>query len=1056
MADDAQMAQLAQCLSASLSPDQAQRAHAEQFLTQGATSPGFSILLLKLLAAPEQQPGGPLDARVRQAAAVAFKNLVKAHWVQKEPDVVGAPAPYAVPEPEKAQVRALLVGLMLSAPRLVRAQLSEALAIVSAADFPARWPQLLPELVQRLQAGQGGQGGAARDFDQIAGVLTTANAIFKRFRDAYKTEDLYRELKYVLDEFVAPSVALFLEVVEQIKTAAAASNPGALASDPNALARFGALLSCARLSCRVFFSLNSQELPEVFEDAMDAWFGGFRELLVLDPDPALVAALDAKTGDDSAPNALDEVKAAVCDNINLYVEKNEEEFQRFLQTFVGDAWRLLTRTSLDPRRDRVVASASKFLTAVANSVHHGLFGDEDTLKQICESIVIPNVQFREEERELFEMNWVEYARRDVEGSDAETRRKAACELAKALTNKFPDAMLRSVGAYATALLQQHANDPMGGSWKAKDAAMSLVIAVAAKSRTNARGATETRAIPALGDVARFFDAHVATELQKADAGFQTQHGGDDVGAAVCFADALKFLTVFRAHVPKASVARVLPSVVRLLAHPANVAHSYAAICLERLMTTRGGASGVPDAGLNADDLAPHLQPLLVNLFGVFALPDSRENEYAMRCAQRTIAKLGANIAPAAETCADRLAAMLVETCANPRNPAFSHYLFESVAALVAVGASDANALAVFERAFFPPFQHVLQNDVVEFAPYVFQILAQMLEARGTQQRTTTPGSTPVPGAYMAVFPALLVPLLWDRQANVTPLVRLLEAYLRAAPREIAPTLGGVLGVFQKLVSSRAQDHQGFFILNALVECLPLEAYEGHLPAIWGILFQRLQSAKTQKFVKCLVVFTSLLVAKRGVDAARRSMAEVQPGIFEMILCGVYADAVATISGAVEVKVVAVASATIMRDATASLDPAKDAGAAFGKLLTNVVLALERESAAAAGGAEGGAAAAAAAARGGVGAADDNLDEEAEALERDAGYSASYSQLRNAARKESDPCADVADARTFLAAALAAAANAAPGTVAPIVAQKCPPEVQQALGGYCQAAGVAVN
>ncbi len=1053
MADDAQMAQLAQCLSASLSPDQAQRAHAEQFLTQGATSPGFSILLLKLLAAPEQ-PGGPLDARVRQAAAVAFKNLVKAHWVQKEPDVVGAPAPYAVPEPEKAQVRALLVGLMLSAPRLVRAQLSEALAIVSAADFPARWPQLLPELVQRLQAGQ---GGAARDFDQIAGVLTTANAIFKRFRDAYKTEDLYRELKYVLDEFVAPSLALFLEVVEQIKTAAAASNPGALASDPNALARFIALLSCARLSCRVFFSLNSQELPEVFEDAMDAWFGGFRELLVLDPDPALVAALDAKTGDDSAPNALDEVKAAVCDNINLYVEKNEEEFQRFLQTFVGDAWRLLTRTGLDPRRDRVVASASKFLTAVANSVHHGLFGDEDTLKQICESIVIPNVQFREEERELFEMNWVEYARRDVEGSDAETRRKAACELAKALTNKFPDAMLRSVGAYATALLQQHANDPAGGSWKAKDAAMSLVIAVAAKSRTNARGATETRAIPALGDVARFFDAHVATELQKADAGFQTQHGGDDVGAAVCFADALKFLTVFRAHVPKASVARVLPSVVRLLAHPANVAHSYAAICLERLMTTRGGASGVPDAGLNADDLAPHLQPLLVNLFGVFALPDSRENEYAMRLAQRLIAKLGANIAPAAETCADRLAAMLVETCANPRNPAFSHYLFESVAALVAVGASDANALAVFERAFFPPFQHVLQNDVVEFAPYVFQILAQMLEARGTQQRTTTPGSTPVPGAYMAVFPALLVPLLWDRQANVTPLVRLLEAYLRAAPREIAPNLGGVLGVFQKLVSSRAQDHQGFFILNALVECLPLEAYEGHLPAIWGILFQRLQSAKTQKFVKCLVVFTSLLVASRGVDAARRSMAEVQPGIFEMILCGVYADAVATISGAVEVKVVAVASATIMRDATASLDPAKDQGAAFGKLLTNVVLALERESAAASGGAEGGAAAAAAAAaRGGVGAADDNLDEEAEALERDAGYSASYSQLRNAARKESDPCADVADARTFLAAALAAAANAAPGTVAPIVAQKCPPEVQQALGGYCQAAGVAVN
>ena len=69
-----------------------------------------------------------------------------------------------------------------------------------------------------------------------------------------------------------------------------------------------------------------------------------------------------------------------------------------------------------PARDRVVASASKFpLTAVANSVHHGLFGDEDTLKQDLRVDRDPErAVSREEERELFEMNWVEYARRDVE------------------------------------------------------------------------------------------------------------------------------------------------------------------------------------------------------------------------------------------------------------------------------------------------------------------------------------------------------------------------------------------------------------------------------------------------------------------------------------------------------------------------------------------------------------------------------------------------------------------------------------------------------------------
>jgi exportin-2 (importin alpha re-exporter) len=39
---------------------------------------------------------------------------------------------------------------MLSTPQLIRAQLSEALTIISSHDFPANWPQLLPELVERL------------------------------------------------------------------------------------------------------------------------------------------------------------------------------------------------------------------------------------------------------------------------------------------------------------------------------------------------------------------------------------------------------------------------------------------------------------------------------------------------------------------------------------------------------------------------------------------------------------------------------------------------------------------------------------------------------------------------------------------------------------------------------------------------------------------------------------------------------------------------------------------------------------------------------------------
>jgi exportin-2 (importin alpha re-exporter) len=57
--------------------------------------------------------------------------------------------------------------------------------------------------------------------------------------------------------------------------------------------------------------------------------------------------------------------------------------------------------------------------------------------QVCEKIVIPNTRLREDAEELFDFNWLEYVRQDAEGSDADTRRRAASELVRALTDKFP-------------------------------------------------------------------------------------------------------------------------------------------------------------------------------------------------------------------------------------------------------------------------------------------------------------------------------------------------------------------------------------------------------------------------------------------------------------------------------------------------------------------------------------------------------------------------------------------------------------------------------------------
>jgi exportin-2 (importin alpha re-exporter) len=112
------------------------------------------------------------------------------------------------------------------------------------------------------------------------------------------------------------------------------------------------------------------------------------------------------------------------------------------------------------------------------------------------------------------------------------------------------------------------------------------------------------------------------------------------------------------------------------------------------------------------------------------------------------------------------------------------------------------------------YSRLFSADVAEFAPYVFQILSQLVEVR----------LPPLPPNYMALFSPLLTPLLWERSANVPALVRLLQAYLQKAPHEIISQqkLPAVLGVFQKLIASKHTDHQGFFILNTVVENLPIE------------------------------------------------------------------------------------------------------------------------------------------------------------------------------------------------------------------------------------------
>lgn len=403
------------------------------------------------------------------------------------------------------------------------------------------------------------------------------------------------------------------------------------------------------------------------------------------------------------------------------------------------------------------------------------------------------------DEELFEDSPEEYIRRDIEGSDVETRRRAACDLVKTLSTNFEAKITEIFGQYLQVLLAKYSENPTQ-NWRAKDTAIFLVTSLASRGGTQKLGVTQTSQLVPLP---QFCEQQIIPELER--------HNINEL--PVLKADALKFVMTFRTLLGPQAMISCIPQLVRHLPAECAVVHSYAACTIEKILTLRG-------ADNNPVVTVVHLQPnagdLLNGLFAVLNNERFSENEYIMKAVMRSFAVLQEASMPFMGVTLPRLTQILDAVAKNPSRPNFNHYLFETLAlAVKIVCKSEPNAAASFEEVFFPIFQTILQQDVAEFMPYVFQMLSLLLDVRE--------GNSAIPEAYWALFPFLLSPPLWDRSSNVTPLIKLICAFVRQGSAQISAMgkLGAVLGVFQKMIASKANDHEGFFLLQTLLQFYPM-------------------------------------------------------------------------------------------------------------------------------------------------------------------------------------------------------------------------------------------
>ncbi|KAG0368835.1 importin-alpha export receptor [Gamsiella multidivaricata] len=401
---------------------------------------------------------------------------------------------------------------------------------------------------------------------------------------------------------------------------------------------------------------------------------------------------------------------------------------------------------------------------------------------------------------------------------------------------------------------------------------------------------------------------------------------------------------------------------------------------------------------------------------------------------RVILTVREKMLPLVNLCLARLTAFVQAVSSNPSNPKFNHYVFESIGALIRfICTAQPEAAEQFESLLFQPFQVILQQDIAEFTPYVFQLLSQLLSFH------TRPELSP---AYQAMLPPLVQPTLWQQQGNIPALVKLLQAYLQKGSSWIIANnhLEPLLGVFQKLASSKINDHHAFELLQTMIVYVPMTVLGNYMKTVLIMLLTRLQSHKTDKFKKGFVNFSFFYMALdregTGPDAYWALFDSVQTGLFVQFLKTVWLTEAQKVSGRIERKTCAVAMVRLVTGSK-TITEGTNFDAAWPAVMTALVKFFE-------------------APQDVKGAAADAAEDDVlYAIDiEETGYQAQFSQLATTSTTKVDPTAPITDPKQALVEGLVRFNQAYPGRLQHGQVQ-LQPDTQAHLANYLATAGVSL-
>ena len=221
-------------------PGQAELKFAEEEIAKSKSIPGFSVMVLQIVLHESVSPP------VRHLASILFKQAVDFQWIVDP----GTENVTQIPDADKAIIRENAVQALLHCHPQVSKQLQEAIKTIIFNDWPKRWPDLMPRILDVLKTQQ--------DPRMLEGALLCYWAVIKRseWRER-KRDDMYQTVQQTF-----PIILEFLAHIRNVNT-------------PDSF-------NLQKIICKSFYACFQLKMPEFLrrDEVLGPWMTRLMEILM--------------------------------------------------------------------------------------------------------------------------------------------------------------------------------------------------------------------------------------------------------------------------------------------------------------------------------------------------------------------------------------------------------------------------------------------------------------------------------------------------------------------------------------------------------------------------------------------------------------------------------------------------------------------------------------------------------------------------------------------------------------------------------------------------------